>query len=140
MLLGAFLLLNHFGKIECKGDGVSVTELRGHKNQGHLVTLRTKKKRKSPTNKYKQLLENVLNTVFMSKTKILYRRGSGVVDVTGKKTEASAGTDPDICHLRSKLQVRACSMQPASLTRGYGALHISSFSSQWQARSMECLT
>ena len=37
-------LLNHFGKIGCKGDGVSVTELRGHKIQGQLVTLRANKK------------------------------------------------------------------------------------------------
>ena len=87
------------------------------------MTLRTKRKRKSPTNKYKQLIENVLNTVFMFKTKILYRRGSGVVDVTGRKTEASAGTDPNICHLRSKLQVRACSMQPASNSWLRGVAH-----------------
>ena len=80
MLLEAFLLLNHFGKIECKGDGVSVTELRGHKIQGQLVTLRANKK------------ANVVNTVFMSETKILHRRGSRVVDVSGKKTASSSET------------------------------------------------
>ena len=80
MLLGSFLFLNHFGKIECKGDVVSVTELRGHKIQGQLVTLRANKK------------ANVTNTVFMSEPKILYRRGSRVVDVSGKKTESSSET------------------------------------------------
>ena len=45
VLLEAFLLLNHFGKIECKGDGVSVAKLRGHKIQGQRVTLRADKKR-----------------------------------------------------------------------------------------------
>ena len=47
---GLFLLLNHFGKPECKGDGVSVKELRGNKIQGYLATLKTTKKRKdAPT-------------------------------------------------------------------------------------------
>ena len=80
MLLGAFLLLNHFGKIECKGDGVSVTELRGHKIAGQLGTLRANKK------------ANAANTVFMSETQIIYRRGSRVVDVSRKKTESSSAT------------------------------------------------
>jgi hypothetical protein len=115
-------LLNHFGKIGCKGDGVSVTVLRGHKNQGQLVTLRANKK------------ANVVNTVFMSETKILYRRGSGVVDVSGKKAESSSETrciyKPFTLKLRSS----------CGLTRGYGALHISSVSSQWQDRSMRLTT
>ena len=80
MSLGAFLSLNYFGKIECKGNGVSVTEVRGHKIQGQRVTLRADKK------------TNVVNTVFMYETKSLYRRGGRVLDVSGKKTESSSET------------------------------------------------
>ena len=67
MLLGAFLLLNHFGKPACNGDDVSVKEF-----QGHLVTFKRKKKRKyAPTSNYIQMITNMLNTVFVSEAKIL---------------------------------------------------------------------
>ena len=61
--LGAFLSLNYFGKIECKGNGVSVTEVRGHRIQGQWVTLKQVKK------------AYVVNTVFMYETRSLYTRG-----------------------------------------------------------------
>ena len=68
MLLGAFLLLNHFGKPACRGDDVSVKDF-----QGHLVTFKRKRERKQPpTSNYIQMIANMLNTVFVSEAKILY--------------------------------------------------------------------
>ena len=84
MLLGAFLLLNHFGKIECKGDGVSVTELRGHKIQGQLVTLRANKKSECGQHLFLCLKPKSYIDVGVCQSR--------VVDVSGKKTESSSET------------------------------------------------
>ena len=57
----------------------------------------------------------VVKTVSMSETKIVYRRGSEGVDVSGNKTKMHNY----IMHLCSSLVRSVC-----VLTRGHGVLHI----------------
>ena len=96
VLLGAFLLLNHFGKIECKGDGVSVTELRGHTIQGQLVTLRANKKKR------------MWSTPFLClKPRSYIDVGVGSWILVERKQNRHQRPHEYISHLRSSLEVRA---------------------------------